>query len=165
MVRRHTTGIPQYHQYFEVLWYGYAIARPCPPPRWNPLPQSHHVMRWYWVSSGGTVSLHHASMAPPTEQCTHRTMLLPVYRGAHVHGIGLPNTREWLSTRLACGILGCSTRHPTRSTSGMTMPWSALGHPASGIVLPMHNGLSPCALGVCLHAVSLQLLRDPSLLE
>ena len=29
-------------------------------------------------------------------------MLLPVYRGAHVHGIGLPNTREWVSTRLAC---------------------------------------------------------------
>ena len=105
----------------------------------------------YLVSSGGTVSLYHASMAPPTEQCTHRTMLLPVYRGAHVHGIGLPNTREWVSTRLACGISGCSTRHLIRSTSGMTMPWSALyGHPASGIRPSMHNGLWPlCMVCAC----------------
>ena len=111
----------------------------------------------YLVSSGGTVSLYHASMAPPTEQCTHRTMLLPVYRGAHVHGIGLPNTREWVSTRLACGISGCSTRHLIRSTSGMTMPWSALyGHPASGIRPSMHNGLWPlcmvCACMLCLYS-------------
>ena len=109
----------------------------------------------YLVSSGGTVSLYHASMAPPTEQCTHRTMLLPVYRGAHVHGIGLPNTREWVSTRLACGISGCSTRHLTRSTSGMTMPWSALlDIPLAGYVLLCTTGCGPCAWCVLACCVS-----------
>ena len=66
--------------------------------------------------------------------------------------LGCPTPTEvWRLPPLACGIPGCSTRHPIRSISGMTMRvvvfWT---YPLAGY-RPIHaHGLWPCAWYVLL---------------
>ena len=109
----------------------------------------------YSVSSGGTVSSTSCIHGSTVHSSMHRTMLLLVYTVVHWCMMLVCSIPESGYPLVWYDVPGCSTRHPTRSMSGMTMRVVSTDVPASGIPSFHAHGLSP--VHWCVHWCSVSI--------